>query len=65
MIGYYKSKVKFEKSMTNQANRQLKMLRDNVKEISKCNTCHGNQHKTTGGTPCEECGLIGMKPWGG
>lgn len=65
MFGYYKTKIKLEKSMSGQYYRQLKELRDNIKKISKCTTCHGDQSKTMGLLPCPECGLIGTMPWGG
>lgn len=54
-----------EKNLHSQTKKYYKILGDSVKKNSTCSKCCGDQDKTPGGIECEECGIIGMAPWGG
>jgi len=61
VIGLRAGFENLEKSKTEEINR----LDSWIQEHSSCKTCKGNRHKTPGGCPCKECGLVGDQPWGG
>lgn len=33
--------------------------------LDTCPKCNLDSYKTLGGCPCEHCGLVGQRPWGG
>lgn len=44
---------------------EIKHLESWILKNNKCKTCQGNRNNTLTNWPCEECGLIGLMPYGG
>lgn len=44
---------------------RLRATRGPLPKGGQCATCSNNPSNTAGGTPCDECGLVGTMPWGG
>jgi hypothetical protein len=64
-IDNLRAKLRMNDIQISQVHKELKNVQKWIKENSTCKTCGGNQGKTWGSVPCEECGLIGNMPWPG
>lgn len=64
-VGQLISDTEVWKGRYEQLHKDYTSVQEWMKKTSTCKTCNGDQHKTTGGIPCSECGLPGLQPWGG
>lgn len=65
LLDVLKFNAEYENHKYERSNNDFKYLKSFIEKTSQCKTCKGVQHKTMGGCPCEECGLLGTQPWGG